>query len=130
MAAPGAGCLAYDLFQDLSCETTLAFLESWEDQAHLDAHMQSEHFKRIAPLLDGLKEPGTWAAPHYTSSASKRMIVMERMILCHRPSKLQEENIGKKNALFLQMPKMPRLGTRSRRPRVNFHNMPQVPNIF
>ena len=56
-----AGCLAYDLFQDLSCETTLAFLESWEDQAHLDAHMQSEHFKRIVPLLDGLKEPGNIA---------------------------------------------------------------------
>jgi len=53
-----AGCLAYDLFQDLSCETTLTFLESWESQAHLDAHTQSEHFKRIVPLLDGLKEPG------------------------------------------------------------------------
>ena len=52
------GCLAYDLFQDVSCETTLTFLESWESQAHLDAHMQSEHFKRIVPLLDGLKEPG------------------------------------------------------------------------
>lgn len=52
------GCLAYDLFQDIDCETTLVFLESWESQAHLDAHMQSEHFKRIVPLLDKLKEPG------------------------------------------------------------------------
>ena len=52
------GCLSYDLFQDLNCETTLSFLESWESQEHLDAHMQTEHFKRIVPMLDELKEPG------------------------------------------------------------------------
>jgi len=53
-----SGCLGYDLFQDVDCETTLTFLESWESQAHLDAHMQSGHFKRIVPLLDKLKQPG------------------------------------------------------------------------
>ncbi|MCL2462709.1 MAG: antibiotic biosynthesis monooxygenase [Defluviitaleaceae bacterium] len=53
-----SGCISYSLFEDQSDGASLAFLESWESQAHLDAHMQSAHFKRILPALDALKEPG------------------------------------------------------------------------
>ncbi|MCL2352027.1 MAG: antibiotic biosynthesis monooxygenase [Firmicutes bacterium] len=53
-----AGCLSYALFEDTSDDASLAFLESWESRAHLDAHMQSAHFRRIIPMLDALKEPG------------------------------------------------------------------------
>ena len=51
-----AGCLGYDLCQDSDNPNVLAFIEQWQDTAAIKAHRQSAHFKKIVPLLDGLRE--------------------------------------------------------------------------
>lgn len=48
------GCIAYALNQDLKDPTVLTFIERWEDQAAIDAHMKSAHFVRIVPQLGPL----------------------------------------------------------------------------
>ena len=45
-------CIAYDLFHDLKDEGHFVFIEEWADRAALDAHVQSEHFQRLVPLID------------------------------------------------------------------------------
>ena len=49
--AKDAGCLAYDLFRDTADPTHLTMIEEWESQELLDAHLASEHFQRIFPLI-------------------------------------------------------------------------------
>ena len=39
------GCVAYELLQDSSDPTKFAFVEEWESDAALDAHMETEHFQ-------------------------------------------------------------------------------------
>jgi quinol monooxygenase YgiN len=46
------GCIAYEVFETVNDPTVLAFFEEWESQAHLDAHIQSEHFKALFPELN------------------------------------------------------------------------------
>lgn len=46
-----AGCISYDLLQDINNESVLTFIEEWEDQNAIDLHNNSEHFKRIVPML-------------------------------------------------------------------------------
>jgi quinol monooxygenase YgiN len=48
------GCIAYALNQDLKDPTVLTFIERWDDQAAIDAHMKSAHFVRIVPQLGPL----------------------------------------------------------------------------
>jgi len=61
-----AGCIAYDLYQDINCDQRLTFIECWESQGHLDAHVQSAHFKRIVPSLAGMSDPaGVGGATFY-----------------------------------------------------------------
>lgn len=48
------GCISYDLFGSLTVDNHLMICETWEDQESLDAHMASEHFKRIVPRLHEL----------------------------------------------------------------------------
>ncbi|MFV0411918.1 MAG: putative quinol monooxygenase [Oscillospiraceae bacterium] len=48
------GCLHYDLFQDTHQPEVLTFIEGWESQAALDAHMASAHFKPLFPQLQAL----------------------------------------------------------------------------
>ncbi|WP_409968834.1 putative quinol monooxygenase [Bengtsoniella intestinalis] len=43
------GCIEYTINTCKQDENLLVFLEAWESQAHLDAHMQTEHFKTIGP---------------------------------------------------------------------------------
>lgn len=47
------GCIFYSLHQDLKDESIFACIETWENEEALDAHLQSEHIKRIVP---GLRE--------------------------------------------------------------------------
>ncbi|MBJ9955190.1 MULTISPECIES: putative quinol monooxygenase [unclassified Acinetobacter] len=47
-----AGCIAYDLYHDLRNTGHFVFVEEWIDRAALDAHVQSEHFQRLVPLID------------------------------------------------------------------------------
>lgn len=48
-----AGCLRYDLFEDLEHPGKFTFVEEWESEAHLQAHSQSDHLNAGRLLLDG-----------------------------------------------------------------------------
>jgi quinol monooxygenase YgiN len=52
-----SGCITYILHQDIKNPDNFAFIEHWRDQASVDAHMRSDHFKTIGPKLNEL-----WAA--------------------------------------------------------------------
>jgi len=53
------GCIAYALNEDLKDPRVLTFIERWESQEAIDAHMKSAHFLRIVPQLGPLlAEPG------------------------------------------------------------------------
>ena len=45
------GNVSYELFRDRGNRCLLTFVEKWRDQDAVDIHMNSAHFKRIAPLL-------------------------------------------------------------------------------
>ncbi len=49
-----AGCISYALYQETSDPQILTMLEEWEDQASIDAHLNSKHFLDAAPKLDAL----------------------------------------------------------------------------
>jgi len=54
-----AGCIHYDLFQDLKNPQILTIIEEWENQDALDKHTAAKHFKEIAPQLgDFTEKPG------------------------------------------------------------------------
>lgn len=45
------GCIDYGLHQDLENSGVITFLEEWKDESSLDKHLNSNHFKKIFPLL-------------------------------------------------------------------------------
>ncbi len=45
-------CIAYDLYVDHKDPGHFVFIEQWPDHAALDAHCQSEHFRRLVPLIN------------------------------------------------------------------------------
>lgn len=49
-----AGCVNYDLFQDANAPQIFTFIEEWESREALDKHMESVHFKKLFPLLEGM----------------------------------------------------------------------------
>lgn len=49
-------CIAYDLFVDQKNPGHFVFIEEWPDQAALDAHCQTEHFKRLIPQINQYSE--------------------------------------------------------------------------
>jgi quinol monooxygenase YgiN len=48
-----AGCIRYDLFEDLENPGKFTFIEEWESEAHLLAHSQSDHLNKGRALLEG-----------------------------------------------------------------------------
>ena len=50
------GCIAYQLYNDVNATHVFAFIEEWESDAHLKAHMNSAHFKSIFPQIAVLLE--------------------------------------------------------------------------
>ena len=50
------GCLQYDLHKDNDKANTYVFIETWENAALLDEHMNKEHFKAFQVALDGQVE--------------------------------------------------------------------------
>ena len=50
------GCIKYQLFQDVKDPKVMIFLEEWASEEALNKHMASEHFKRIVPQLNMLRE--------------------------------------------------------------------------
>lgn len=57
------GCISYDLYGSLTVDNHLMICETWKSQEDLDAHMASEHFKRIVPRL---KELSTMTLEKFT----------------------------------------------------------------
>ena len=54
-----AGCIHYDLYQDLNDPGLLTFIEEWESMEMLDKHMSAAHFKELVPKLGALADgPG------------------------------------------------------------------------
>ena len=45
-------CLSYELFIDQKDPGHFIFIEKWPDRAALDAHCDTEHFKRLVPLTE------------------------------------------------------------------------------
>ncbi len=50
------GCIKYELFQDIKAPEVLVIIEEWESEEALSRHMASEHFRRIVPQLNELRE--------------------------------------------------------------------------
>ena len=51
------GCLSYDLYEDAKDEESMVFIENWKDDAAIQAHFASEHFKAgVASLAACLKD--------------------------------------------------------------------------
>ena len=51
-----AGCISYDLCEDMDNPNVLTFIEKWENKQSLDAHMKTAHFTEIIPKLRDLRE--------------------------------------------------------------------------
>lgn len=51
-----AGCIRYEMFQDLSDPQIVTVIEEWESQEALDNHMKAEHFLSVVPNLGVLCE--------------------------------------------------------------------------
>jgi quinol monooxygenase YgiN len=45
------GCIDYGLYQEMENSGVLTFLEEWKDEKSLDEHLNSNHFKKVFPLL-------------------------------------------------------------------------------
>lgn len=50
------GCIKYELFQDMKNPNIIIIIEEWESEEALSRHMASEHFKRIVPQLNEMRE--------------------------------------------------------------------------
>lgn len=48
------GCIDYDLFASLTSDDRMLICETWRTAADLEAHKQSEHFRRLVPKLEKL----------------------------------------------------------------------------
>ncbi|MCT0094247.1 putative quinol monooxygenase [Proteus mirabilis] len=46
-----ARCISYDLFVDEKDPGHFIFIESWPNKEALDIHCNSEHFRRIIPMI-------------------------------------------------------------------------------
>jgi quinol monooxygenase YgiN len=43
-----SGCVTYELMQNTTDPTDFTFVEEWTSDAALDAHLETEHLKRVA----------------------------------------------------------------------------------
>ena len=57
-SAAEEGNVFYTLNQDIKDPNVLTFMEAWKDQAALDTHNATEHFRRIVPQMKALCESG------------------------------------------------------------------------
>ena len=51
-----AGCVAYDIFESATRTDVMMFCETWKDDAALEAHRQTEHYRALAGTLHQLGE--------------------------------------------------------------------------
>ena len=45
-------CISYDLFVDQKDPSHFIFVETWPDRAALQNHCETEHFRRLVPLIN------------------------------------------------------------------------------
>ena len=50
------GCIAYNLYEDISNNKIMTFIEEWKDEEAIKIHNSSEHFTRIVPEFAELRE--------------------------------------------------------------------------
>ncbi len=46
------GCIDYDIYASQTNSDRLLIFETWKDQASLEAHMTSPHFRRLVPAIE------------------------------------------------------------------------------
>lgn len=46
------GCVEYDLLGSLTNSDRLVIYETWDNEANLKAHMESDHFRRLVPEIE------------------------------------------------------------------------------
>jgi len=46
------GCISYSLYQDPQDKTKFLFFEEWKNQAAVDFHFETEHFKKFGETLN------------------------------------------------------------------------------
>lgn len=50
------GCIKYEMYQDQKDTKIMIMIEEWESEEALNKHIASEHFKRIVPKMNALRE--------------------------------------------------------------------------
>lgn len=45
------GCISYCLFKDIKDPSVLTMIEEWDSKEALDAHMKTEHFTTLVPMI-------------------------------------------------------------------------------
>lgn len=50
------GCIKYEMYQDKKDPRIMIMIEEWESEEALNKHMASEHFKRIVPEMNAMRE--------------------------------------------------------------------------
>lgn len=50
------GCIAYNLFRDIENKSILTMIEEWESKDALDKHGETDHFKRLVPMIGKLRK--------------------------------------------------------------------------
>ena len=50
------GCINYDLHQSIEDEKIFIFHENWTSEAHLDAHLASDHIAKCQAALENIIE--------------------------------------------------------------------------
>lgn len=48
------GVIDYDVYSSLTADDRLFICETWKDQHSLDAHMHTDHFKRLVARMEEL----------------------------------------------------------------------------
>ncbi|MFG6427977.1 putative quinol monooxygenase [Lepagella muris] len=46
------GCISYEAFSSLTSDNHIEIIETWKDESSLKAHMDSDHFSRLVPILE------------------------------------------------------------------------------
>ena len=50
------GCISYEAYQDINDPQKIIMLEAWENEEALKAHQESEHFRRLVPMMGEMTE--------------------------------------------------------------------------
>lgn len=48
------GCISYSFVKSKTVPTRFVIVEEWTSQEHLNAHFETEHFKKYVPLMDAI----------------------------------------------------------------------------